>query len=300
VRVAAADSVRVAAGLFGLVNLASLMRLSRGRAAVVVGLIDGPVAVTHSDLASGARDVLGACQQLDSVACRHGTLVAGVLSAERGSSTPGVCPGCTLVLRPIFGEESPAEGGVPSCGPSELAAAITDCVDAGAWVVNLSTVLSRLSTRDENDITDALDYAAARRAIIVAATGNDASVGSSPVTRHWWPIPVVATDDIGVPLATSNLGGSIARRGLRAPGLDVTSLAATGGTTTFSGSSAAAPFVTGTIALLRSILTAVPAAEVVHAVRRTRASRRRSVVPPLLDAWSAYVELTDRTGAAIA
>jgi len=37
-------------------------------------------------------------------ACSHGTLVAGVLSARRDSLHPGICPGCTLVVRPIFSD----------------------------------------------------------------------------------------------------------------------------------------------------------------------------------------------------
>jgi subtilisin family serine protease len=273
----------------GLVNLAPLMRQSTGRAAVAIGLVDGPVATWHSDLASqGIQDVPGACRSVESAACRHGTLVAGILTADRGSSAPGICPGCTLLIRPIFGEAPSPDGKVPTARPSELTTALVDCVEAGAWVINVSAVVSRVSTPNDGEIAAALDYAARRGTIVVAASGNDASVGSSPVTRHWWTIPVVPCDDHGVPLASSNLGGSIGQRGLRAPGLKVTSLAAAGGTDSITGSSAAAPFVTGTIALLWSILDRAPAVEVASAVRRAREPRPRSVVPPLLDAWSAY------------
>jgi subtilisin family serine protease len=62
----------------------------------------------------------------------------------------------------------------------------------------------------------------------------------------------------------------------------------------FGGTSAAAPFVTGTFALLLSEFghTSVPALKL--AVLRNARGRRGSVIPPLLDAWSAYGALKER------
>ena len=90
----------------------------------------------------------------------------------------------------------------------------------------------------------------------------------------------------------SNLGGSIGRRGLSAPGDGVTSLGAEGQPLTLGGTSVAAPFVTGTIALLWSEFPAATAAQVKLAVTQASASRRVSVVPPLLDAEAAYQTLS--------
>lgn len=278
------------ADLVGLVNLTRLMARSSGRAEVAVGLIDGPVAASHRELAGSVRDCLGACQRVASAACRHGTLVAGILSADRSSDAPGICPGCTLLVRPIF-EEVKGSGGRLTAAPAELAEAFVECVDSGAWVINVSAVVTRVFTRSDAAISSALDYAARRGVVVVAAAGNDAIIGSSPVTRHRWAIPVAACDSDGAPLATSNLGSSIGRRGVRAPGLGVTSLAATGGSAPISGSSAAAAFVTGTVALLWSIFPNARPGHVIRAVTQAQRARLRSVVPPLLDAWSAYVSL---------
>src|SRR6516162_5601797 len=80
-----------------LVKLAPLMQRTSGRAEVKVAVIDGPVAVAHPDL-SGARihEVPGrlgaACARVGSAACTHGTFVAGILSANRASSAPAICP----------------------------------------------------------------------------------------------------------------------------------------------------------------------------------------------------------------
>ena len=93
----------------------------------------------------------------------------------------------------------------------------------------------------------------------------------------------------------SNLGNSIGRRGLGAPGEGVTSLSPDGATLTLAGTSAAAPFVTGTIALLWSEFPAASALEVKSAASGGSATRRPTVVPPLLDAWKAYQSMTRRT-----
>jgi hypothetical protein len=77
----------------------------------------------------------------------------------------------------------------------------------------------------------------------VAAAGNQGMVGSSTITSHSWVIPVAACNGQGWPLRESNLGGSIGRRGLSAPGENVTSLGTNGKPRTFGGTSAAAPFV---------------------------------------------------------
>ncbi|MGH9962247.1 MAG: S8 family serine peptidase [Pyrinomonadaceae bacterium] len=90
------------------------------------------------------------------------------------------------------------------------------------------------------------------------------------------------------PIGYSNLASSIGRRGLRAPGDNITSLGADGHPVTFGGTSAAAPFVTGAVALLCSLLPTPATAEVKLAVIQASAPRRASVVPPLLDAWGAY------------
>jgi hypothetical protein len=276
-----------------LVGLAPLMRLGSGRPEVAIGLIDGPVVMDHADLAGRSiREVpaeqSGACSLADSVACRHGTAVAGILSARRGSPAPGICPDCVLLVRPIFSEFSPANGEGPSATPEELAEAIVDCVQAGARVLNLSAALARPSSKGERELQQALDYAVRRGAIAVAAAGNQGVVGSSAITRHPSVISVAACDLQGRPLGESNLGSSIGRRGLMAPGEGIVSLGTNGSPQAFGGTSAAAPFVTGAVALLWSVFPDASAAEIKFAMAQASAPRRSTIVPPLLNAWGAF------------
>ena len=250
----------------------------------------------RADLWSGNVQHLGnhlpaTCTRPNSTACTHGTFVAGILVARRGSQAPAICPDCTLLVRAVFSEETKSAGGMPSAVPAELAQAILDAVHAGARVINLSLNVVASSTRDERQLEAALNYAAARGVIVVAAAGNQGEVGGSPLARHVWPIPVAGADSQGRPTPISNLGRSIGQRGLRAPSENVASLGSTGQIETFSGTSAAAPFVTGAIALLWSEFPTASASAIKLAVAGPDRNARSSVVPPLLDAWAAYQAL---------
>lgn len=276
-----------------LVNLRPLMELSKGRVETIIGLIDGPVAIGHPDLQSAIiREIpgklAGTCAAAQSLSCLHGTLVAGVLIAKRESDAPAICPECTLLVRPIFSELSAASAEIPSASPLELAEALVDCVSHGANIINLSASLARPSARDASRVAEALDYCGNRGVIVVAAAGNQGTVGGSCITRHPCVIPVVACDLRGQPISYSNLGNSIGRHGLRAPGAGVVSLGVDGSPRAFGGTSAAAPFVTGTLALLCSIFPNASRSEIESAVLGGLRARRSAIVPALLDADSAY------------
>jgi subtilisin family serine protease len=281
-----------------LVGLSRLMALSEGRAETVVGVIDGPVELNHPDLAGASIRVLpgkysAACNLASSAACAHGTFVAGILATRRGSSVPGICPGCTFLLRPIFSEANGAE--IPGASSEVLASAIVESVEGGARVINLSSGLVHSSNKTR--MQQALDYAAHRGVIVVAAAGNAGTLGSSAITGHPWVIPVAASDSAGRPLRESNLGSSIGRRGLSAPGENIVSLGTNTKLQTMSGTSAAAPFVTGAIALLCSEFPAAHASEIKWAITGAGAARRRSIAPPLLDGWAAYQQIASARSA---
>lgn len=266
-------------GPMDLVKLAPLMALGEGRPEIVIGLIDGPIVGDHPDLAvEHIREVPGklnsTCNRIDSTACQHGIFVAGILLAKRHSPAPAICPHCTLLIRPIFSETVASNGEMPSATPEELAQAILDCIDAGARVLNVSAALAQPSSQNERTLEEALNHAARRSVLIVVAAGNQGTLGSTAITRHPWVIPVVAYDLHGRPLGQANMGSSIGRRGLGAPGDQITSLGAEGRPLTLGGTSVAAPFVTGAIALLWSAFPNASATEVKLAVTQAHTLRR--------------------------
>ncbi|MDQ0198682.1 S8 family serine peptidase [Neobacillus ginsengisoli] len=107
-------------------------------------------------------------------------------------------------------------------------------------------------------------------------------------------VKIPQSDFGGRPLTESNLGGSVGKKGLSAPGDNITSLSPNGKPLTFGGTSVAAPFVSGTIALLYSLFPTATATEMRFAVTQSYFPRRTTVVPPLLNAWSAYQYLVKK------
>jgi subtilisin family serine protease len=278
------------ADLLEVVGLRRLMDETEGTASITIGLIDGPVA-EHQGLATeNVRSLSRAAHTAGATgaAAAHATFVAGILAGRRDSDAPAICPGCTLLVRPIFLDAGSPGADTPTATCDETAEAIAECVDAGARIINLSIGVAQPSPNRERRLEDALNYAAHRGTVVAAAAGNQRTIGSSPMTRHDWVIPVAACDRRGRPFGSSNFSASIGRRGLRAPGESVTSLAGGGGTLTSGGTSAATPFVTGTAALLWSAFPAATGAEIKRAMSHGGTGARTSIVPPLLDAWAAY------------
>jgi subtilisin family serine protease len=281
-----------------LVKLTPVMNLTAGEPEITIGLLDGPVALDHPDLAvDHIREVpsagAGKCSQASSMACKHGTFTAGVLCAKRNAAAPAICPGCTILVTPIFPDVPLVDGVIPSVAPERLATAMFDCIDAGARLLNLSAAITQVpSLEEEQAIGQVLDHAVKRGAIVVAAAGNQTSVGSTVITRHPWVIPVAACDRRGQPLSHTNLGRSIGRRGLASPGEGVISLGIDSGASAPSGTSVATPFVTGAIALAWSAFPSRTATEVRAAVAEVHPRHRAAIVPPLLDAQATYRAMT--------
>ncbi|MBJ7330678.1 MAG: S8 family serine peptidase [Solirubrobacteraceae bacterium] len=271
-----------------LVGLGPLMGLSAGSPEVGIGLVDGPVAIGHPDLAGASIHAVGAggsaCRRSGSEACVHGTHVAGILAARRGSAAPAIAPACTLLVRPIF-EEANADGTLPLATPDDVARAIVECVDAGARIINLSAATGEPTIRVEASLRHALDHVMRRGALVVAAAGNQGTLGSSEITRHPGVIPVVGYDLEGRPMAHSNFGRSAGRWGLGGPGAGIVSLDAV----PRFGTSFAAPFVAGTLALLWSLFPDADAARLRRAL--SHGLRRTTVIPPLMNAQTAHEAL---------
>jgi subtilisin family serine protease len=199
----------------------------------------------------------------------HGTIIAGIIaaSADGRFGIAGINPWARIMA--LKAMEIDGTGG--SIGLSE---AIVYAVDHGARVINLSVGGPTLTKAEQ----DAIDYAAKRDVLVVVAAGNEGidTAKFSPAGLK----NVLAVAAVGPDLkrqAFSNWGATI---GIAAPGVDILSLRArqtdllqmtrreyTPGTAVVAdqfyrvtGSSFAAPIVSGAASLLFSInpkLTAV-------------------------------------------
>ena len=206
----------------------------------------------------------------------HGTVVAGIIAAMSGNGIgiAGIDPWAKIMA--LKAMEVDGKG-----GSANVSRAIIYAVDHGARVINLSVGGKRLSLAEQK----ALDYAAAKNVVVVAASGNEGvdTAGFSPAgLRH--ALTVAAVDpDLKRP-TFSNWGANVA---LAAPGVDILSLRARqtdllifarkdykpgtavvkGSYYRVTGSSFAAPMVSGAAALLLSVrpeLTAVQVARILE------------------------------------
>ena len=280
-----------------LVHLGQLMALSSGAREIVIGMIDGPVAVDHplldkENIRVLSNDAGQASARAGHMASRHGTFVAGILGAQRGSGAPAICPGCTLLVHPIFRNVT-RDSQIPIATVKEFVETISSLFELGVRVINFSGAILSSDSGGRRQITEALNQAAKRGVIVVAAAGNQSEIASSPITRHPWVIPVAACNDLGLPISQSNFGASIGRLGLLAPGDRITSLGIPEGWFTASGTSAAAPFVTGAIALLWSQFPRASSAEIKLAILQS-SRPRNTIIPPLLNAWASHQILATR------
>jgi subtilisin family serine protease len=285
------------------IKLDSLMNIEDGRQDIIIGVLDGPIDVNHpafqgSRIRTVKDSQLAACKNASDLACIHGTFVAGILCAKRGISAPAICPNCEIVLNPIFRKKSTVVNTInsnshivpPAATPEELSNAIIETIDAGAKIINLSIGLSSSSLAVYDKLQQAYDYALQKSVIIVVAAGNQGNIGNVSLIKHQWLIPVAACDENGRLDLTSNFGPSIGNRGLMAPGVNILSTYPGGHYTHMSGTSFAAPFVTGAMALLWSLFPMVSAGDLINAVRTaaTSNSPHRSIIPPLLNVMAAY------------
>lgn len=295
-----------------LTKLNTLMELSSGSREIVIGVIDGPVNFKHSDfqeshLRTATDSQLVQCQNVDSIACLHGTFVTGMLCSKRGSGAPALCPDCEIIIYPLFQENGliknnniisikkyfssdyiPLNQYIPSITIKELVQAIVHLIKDGARIINLSLGLSDFPLISHQQIQNVYDYAVKNNVIIVVSAGNQANFGYNYLfSSSNWVIPVASCSNDGKLSPESNFGRTISRRGLMAPGNNITSTAAEGGYIKLSGTSFATPLVTGTFALLWSLFPNATAGELIYSVTRSTVTRPRSIIPPLLDAYKA-------------
>lgn len=282
-------------GPLDLIRLNNLMTKSNGSSKISIGIIDGPVDLNHSQfMESNIKTVYGSdisCRDIDSLACRHGTFILGILTGERNPITPALCPQCNILLRPIFLEDlEDDKPAYPKSSPRELADAITELVDLGANIINLSIGTNSSSLIANSSIYQAYDHALRNNVLIVLAAGNQGTLGYNPLINHPWIIPVVSCDSHGI-FSRSNLGLSVQFGGIMAPGVEIHSTLPNSKYGTMSGTSVAAPFVTGTLALIWSLFPTADPQKIKYVLNHATSIQNRSIIPNLLNAEGSYTKL---------
>ncbi len=169
--------------------------------------------------------------------CNHGTHVAGIIAAagNNGSGMAGLAWNARLLPVVVVNGCTGFEANVAS--------GLIWAVDNGARIVNMSLQFYAFNPIFEQ----AVQYAHAQGALMVAASGNNGNTNVAAPARWNQTIAVAATDNRDERATFSNFGPEI---DLAAPGVSVWSLSGQTSYTYKSGTSMAAPHVSGAAALL--------------------------------------------------
>jgi len=190
----------------------------------------------------------------------HGTIVASIIAAQPGDlPIVGIAPGVRLMdVRFLDSSNSfrSSDWGV-------FVDAIDYAVDNGADIINLSIYANG---RPPRDFEQALQAATRRGVIIVGIAGNRGRAEVMYPGKLDTVVAISATTENDLLASFSNTGSEVA---LCAPGSSITSLAQGGGAITQSGTSFAAPHVTGILALLLSAAPNLSAERAVEILAQT-------------------------------
>ena len=239
-------------------------------AGIKVAVIDTGIDASHPALegaVAGGTDVsgLGTPDGLTPVGQNsyHGTMVASLIAGrgnpgDESAGVLGTAPKAQLLsVSMAFGVE-----GVDT--DSQIAEAIIWAVDNGARVINLS--LTRNSVSWPKSWDEAFLYAFENDVVIVAAVGNRLD-GTEQVSAPATIPGVIAVAGVDMDANASELSSTSGFTiGVTAPSEDLVAAYPGGEYRIWSGTSGAAPIVSGMVALIRSLYPEMDAANVVNRV----------------------------------
>ena len=202
----------------------------------IVAVLDSGVQADHPDLAGkvATHDIgLGTSDEAG-----HGTHVAGIIAAtmNNGKGGAGIAPNAKILSIRV----ADADGDIDTAA---LAGSIYYAViEGGADVINLSLRYLNYNI----DLHGAINYALSRGVVVVAAMGNEGSNTYCYPAAFEGVISVMATGRNNERASFSNYG---AWADIAAPGVAIYSCVPNSGYDLKSGTSMAAPVVSGVVAL---------------------------------------------------
>ena len=165
----------------------------------------------------------------------HGTACASLIAGKGGEGgVLGAAPKAKILPVKVMDDSGKSDG-------FAIAKGIVYAVEKGAKIINLS-----LGTTSETTLLDsAIEYALGKGVLVVAASGNEGKEGENYPSTVEGVLCVGAIDGEKWKAAFSNYGPKV---DLVAPGVLVAAAAPAGGVVLMSGTSSAAPLVSGAAA----------------------------------------------------
>lgn len=217
-----------------------------GVGSIRVAVLDGSVATDHCCFQGASLEVpdsFPGVSQEPGAMRTHGTMVASILFGQHGSPVQGLAPGCTGVILPVFRDGHR----IPQI---DVARALDFAITSGAHVVNFSGGQLVEEAEAEGWLESAMERCRKENVLLVAAAGNDGCACLHLPAGLPAALAVGALGDDGKPLEFSNFSDEYASHGILAPGENILGADPEGGTLRASGTSFAAPIVSGVAALL--------------------------------------------------
>lgn len=265
-------------------------KTTKGSSDIVVAVVDDGIDSSHRLLKDKIVKPYNVFTQSDKLTTGtgHGTHVAGlaVANSDLSIGVSGIAPDCKLM--PVQVSESEI------CTFSSLVNGILYAVHSGADVVNISIASSfkglGILPEDEqmNIIKNrfkseewvwhrVLNIAQSKNTVLVFAAGNDKVLTNLPPEhRTNRSINVTAVDKNISGSGFTNYGnGSV----VAAPGVDIYSTYPVNTFNTLDGTSMAAPIVTGTVALMKSLNKSLTTSQIIHILTQTGKPAKGNVGP---------------------
>ncbi|MFJ8012219.1 type VII secretion-associated serine protease mycosin [Streptomyces sp. NPDC096339] len=228
---------------------------------VTVAVLDTGVDDSHPDLAGQVQagtDLVGlGAGRGDRSWARHGTAMASIIAGHghgpnRGQGVLGVAPQAKILpVRVILEEGDPGRAQARESKGGALAEGIRWAADHGADVINLSLGDDSDSAHHEAGEDEAVQYALSKGVVVVASAGNGGENGDRVSYPAAYPgvIAVTAVDRRGkkAKFSTRNWYATVS-----APGVDVVIADPDRSYYEGWGTSAAAAFVSGAVALVKA------------------------------------------------
>lgn len=230
--------------------------ITKGASTITVSVIDGGVQTNHPDLAGKIVYPYNTVNNSNTYQPDvHGTHVAGIIAASMNKiGIAGIAPGVKIMPINVFSGEY-AE-------LYDIAEAIYYAADHGADVINLSLGVDSYSYVMES----AAHYAQTKGVVLVAAAGNDDTNAYTYPAALPDVIGVSATDSSDRITDFSNYGEYI---DFAAPGVNIYSTVSGSTYRLMSGTSMAAPVISGVSALVLSKNPFLTPAQVKEILRKS-------------------------------